>query len=113
MAYSLQELRVRRQLSVRALSELSGVGVETIRRIERDAQGHSVHEETARLLSNALGMSTMYAIQWPHGITDVGRVPGAIGSGFMTNGATKHRQNTEICGGCYQQKSLSGYCFCL
>ena len=64
--HSLRWWRFQRGMTMAALAKKAGIWRNTVWTIENDYTGFSVNEHTARQLADALGLSDIHDIRWPH-----------------------------------------------
>lgn len=105
--YSLAEARhLAGYDTQRQLAEASGIAVGTISGIESGSTQHATHEGVAWALADALACDVA-ELRWEYGLTSVGRPP------HTGKEITAHSsRETELCMGCFTEKSLSGECAC-
>ena len=86
----------------------------TIWKIENDYYGTAVNEQLARQLVDALGLQDLDDVLWPHGITNLGRTPGASTRSGNQAMAVKSKPKIQLatCSTCFCEISRSGTCGC-
>lgn len=104
-AHALRMFRSGLGLTVRQLSELSGIDPSTIHRIERGSE-FRINIETAQALTDALSEKLLEVFS-PHELSHLGRPPR---TGTPIKKLQSASQQDKICPGCRLQLPLSGVC---